>query len=572
MSTPGLGLGITFLPSPSLRDSAIVPIHLEPALQRDSTPGLHHSSQKQQLHQKQLRPEQSYYDVEKQVYAKSRTASGPIESTSLSGLRTGEMRGEGGTSKAKNVERMNGDYRGGGKDDIELDYRKHALSPLSEFDDATSSDEQSSFSPASISSLPSSTSSVAAYFPHYHAPPVRTRELRYAQSMVALPSASDYQRTPPTVPQHPRLPTPPLQIDVAPMSTSRSPSRLPAFLVDRTRKEALARPKSMMELSNVATQFSPSNDVDMIHRDRVHAFSKERRDRREVDDRSESSRSSAGVYSPESIPSSAGGLVQQKLERQLQERHASNQETSREQHDMQQQHNQQSNSDIPLHDPPHPLHHHSSRSHLRSHSDSTTSTSHTAPRYPDPTRLSPAKSSLHLDHASPLNAAGSKSGLNRAGTLFSAGSNPGDRSRELDRVLAPSGIKKVPSFSQLSATVSASKPRSVSRASTDSRLQQSLSNSSFTNLLPLEGPVLLEQAKSTSKARVELDLVLESSLLVEGGTMRGKIELRVRRVKDDEPDVWIGTPKVRVVGFEGKRLITISFSSQPTHFSISRQS
>jgi hypothetical protein len=93
--------------------------------------------------------------------------------------------------------------------------------------------------------------------------------------------------------------------------------------------------------------------------------------------------------------------------------------------------------------------------------------------------------------------------LRRQTTLLTAGAPPGRRAKELSRLLGAKASK---------------------------------------------GPVVLEQAKS-GKGRVEVDLTVDSGLVVEGGLLRGRMEVRVRNDKDE---VWLSQPKVRVVGFEGK--------------------
>lgn len=58
--------------------------------------------------------------------------------------------------------------------------------------------------------------------------------------------------------------------------------------------------------------------------------------------------------------------------------------------------------------------------------------------------------------------------------------------------------------------------------------------------------VKLEAAKK-GKARVEVDVVLERECVVEGGEVRGRIEVKVGK-----RGVRVGMGKVRVVGYEGK--------------------
>lgn len=58
----------------------------------------------------------------------------------------------------------------------------------------------------------------------------------------------------------------------------------------------------------------------------------------------------------------------------------------------------------------------------------------------------------------------------------------------------------------------------------------------------------LEQSRP--RARLELDIALESGVLVEGGLLRGWLEVKVRKPGKKEPPLAIGGAKLRVVGFE----------------------
>ena len=59
------------------------------------------------------------------------------------------------------------------------------------------------------------------------------------------------------------------------------------------------------------------------------------------------------------------------------------------------------------------------------------------------------------------------------------------------------------------------------------------------------------EAKRGRRARVEVDVVLESETFVEGGEVRGRLEVRIRRGRKGET-LWIGGGKVRVCGYEGE--------------------
>ena len=60
--------------------------------------------------------------------------------------------------------------------------------------------------------------------------------------------------------------------------------------------------------------------------------------------------------------------------------------------------------------------------------------------------------------------------------------------------------------------------------------------------------VALEQAKS--RARVEVDLVLESNVCVQGGYVRGHIKIRVRKRSKKQSPVSLSEGKMRIVGYE----------------------
>ncbi|CDR98954.1 uncharacterized protein SPSC_06263 [Sporisorium scitamineum] len=125
--------------------------------------------------------------------------------------------------------------------------------------------------------------------------------------------------------------------------------------------------------------------------------------------------------------------------------------------------------------------------------------------------------------------------LERQGTLLSTNANPARRGKELNRLLGNSD-RKLPS--------SAAKPM-INEAQSKNGLRRS--NAVGPNVAP--PPAALEQGKA-SKARVEVDLVLESDLFVEGGTLQGRMQIRVRKGSDKEGGVFLAQPKIRVVGFE----------------------
>ncbi|KDN48840.1 hypothetical protein K437DRAFT_267502 [Tilletiaria anomala UBC 951] len=128
-----------------------------------------------------------------------------------------------------------------------------------------------------------------------------------------------------------------------------------------------------------------------------------------------------------------------------------------------------------------------------------------------------------LRSSTSLSALSSASSLDRQGTLLSASAHPARRSRELSRVLGNTSKK-------LNDPV---EPHS----SSDSLAAVATSQA------------ILEHGRS-GKARVELDMLLESDLIVEGGQLRGRMVLKIRKDTDKEGAVKLMQPKVRVVGFE----------------------
>jgi hypothetical protein len=59
------------------------------------------------------------------------------------------------------------------------------------------------------------------------------------------------------------------------------------------------------------------------------------------------------------------------------------------------------------------------------------------------------------------------------------------------------------------------------------------------------------EAKKKAKARIEVDVVLERDCVIEGGEVRGRLEVLVRGGKRGE-GVRVGAGKIRVLGFEGE--------------------
>lgn len=70
----------------------------------------------------------------------------------------------------------------------------------------------------------------------------------------------------------------------------------------------------------------------------------------------------------------------------------------------------------------------------------------------------------------------------------------------------------------------------------------------LTSVVGSVSPVALEQGKS--RARVEVDIVLESGIAVEGGYLNGHLRITVRQRTKKEDPICLSEGKVRVAGFE----------------------
>jgi hypothetical protein len=137
--------------------------------------------------------------------------------------------------------------------------------------------------------------------------------------------------------------------------------------------------------------------------------------------------------------------------------------------------------------------------------------------------------------------------LERSGTLLSQAGNPARRTRELNRLLDPGATRAGKAASVVSSSSASSVGTSAaSEASLGSSRGLSRSNAVGPASAP---PAVLEHGRS-GKARVEVDVVLESDLVVEGGMLRGRLEIKLRRTSDKNGGLMLAQPKIRVVGFE----------------------
>lgn len=424
-------------------------------------------------------------------------------------------------------------------------YQPTHLSPLSEFEHSSESEAEShrGYTPASLSSLPSSTNS-AAISTFYQQTPYA--QLKHAQSM--------YNLHQPPMEEQPH----PVTTDyyayhkssaVEPTSSAARPSRLPAFLKERRLRADNMRPQSMLELNQLYVAQAVLEPAREAHNE------------------------SYDVSSPnESVPSSAGGLQRRHLERQLQEQHRLFQEEKK----------RLTKSTVERRGPSHgdrrvDVVRQRSRSMCATDRipRPDTAQEHREPDAPRPSRpksdrLEPLRTDSIVPQQSrdngprrstsacDLSSSGGAGRLARHSTLLTAGANPVRRSKELDHLLAPSAKKRavVASLPDVPGSPAPSSSASAAPSSSAARHSRSASHQSSrvtaTSSASAISPIMLEQGKTTTKARVELDLMLATSLIVEGGELKGSIEVRVRKPKDEESEVWVGYPKLRVVGFEGQ--------------------
>jgi hypothetical protein len=115
-----------------------------------------------------------------------------------------------------------------------------------------------------------------------------------------------------------------------------------------------------------------------------------------------------------------------------------------------------------------------------------------------------------------------QSSLSRHGTLLTVGGAPGRNAAELKFLLGNSSSRLKPGAAVLP-------PSGLARPF-------------------CAEPVFLEQAKP--RARVEVDMTLESNVCVQGGYLKGHVKVHVRERSKKESPILLSEGKVRIVGFE----------------------
>lgn len=142
--------------------------------------------------------------------------------------------------------------------------------------------------------------------------------------------------------------------------------------------------------------------------------------------------------------------------------------------------------------------------------------------------------------------------LQRQSTLLSANANPTKRAKELDRLLAPKAEQVRGQYSPTAQPFNSAEVPCQPVFSPGGTTFKPVGAAGYQPGLRRKASVVVLEQASKGKARVELDLVLASTLVVEGGNLKGRMEVRVRKEKDGEGEVWLGAVKARIVGFEGE--------------------
>jgi hypothetical protein len=118
--------------------------------------------------------------------------------------------------------------------------------------------------------------------------------------------------------------------------------------------------------------------------------------------------------------------------------------------------------------------------------------------------------------------------LNRDDTLLNLDASPARNAAELKSLLGNN-------YSRLRPGAAVLPPLSL------------LSNKS-TNISGEYMTVALEQAKP--RARVEVDIILDGDICVQGSHLKGRVRVHVRKGSKTQPPVWLAKGRVRIIGYE----------------------
>ena len=149
------------------------------------------------------------------------------------------------------------------------------------------------------------------------------------------------------------------------------------------------------------------------------------------------------------------------------------------------------------------------------------------------------------------------SALNRQTTLLTAnGASPAKHARELGRILDPKAAQNKinqahsPVMNVWHSSEIPAQPVFQTNFDPVDAIGPSGHIGQQTGLTRKPSAVAFEQMANKNKARVELDLSLATEVAVEGGTLKGRIDVTVRKAKDAQSEVWLGPVKTRIIGFE----------------------
>jgi hypothetical protein len=133
-----------------------------------------------------------------------------------------------------------------------------------------------------------------------------------------------------------------------------------------------------------------------------------------------------------------------------------------------------------------------------------------------------------LVHAAGLHDLGNELALNRDDTLLSLDATPARNAAELKSLLGNSSSRLRPGAAVLPPP---------------SPLPHKLSNTN-------EAPVTVALERAKPRARVEIDIILDSDTCVQGNYIKGRVNVNVHKGSKTEPPVWLTKGRVRIIGYE----------------------
>lgn len=400
-----------------------------------------------------------------------------------------------------------------------LPYDVDHLSPLSDLDMSAPSDSTSAssrpFSPMSMASLPSSTESGAyPVFPLAAGPPQPRYPIRHDNTVYSSRTHAVSHRD---VPRQPRAERTPEKAQ-----EQRRPSRMPAFLADCRH---LGRPHSMVDLRQSQVEAAPSSEPMGRGEETVARPSPDR-----------SALSSPAALQRQGSEPSDDQDVEVPPARQKMRQSEGRPRRRRLSHEEPASPSRTRSRSLSAYE----LRMLAEREAIHPASTAAGSEPDTEAGGCEEPRISVAPVAARSAHSEGAAVDEAQAKLRRQPTLLTTDASTVRRRKDLDQLLMPS--HRIGAFGDHAAPVANRQVGNLGATSAPS-------------------PAVLEQAKSSSQARVELDLMLETPLVVEGGWLRGKLEVRARHPRHREGELWLGKPKLRVVGFEGSSMAFFTVSN-----------